>query len=160
MRDIWAFKYHLGAGAPKQLSTHGVKKLLNRAWWKQGLRKPLTNGSRRHECKAAQGFIKFYKTTAEQAGMLAINVETLMERRTGMSDHYARPREYDLLKDYLNIVDSLTIYKKQMDIKEFSENQQAITIELDKTRDTRDESTVRRIKASDSNYERTDGEDV
>ena len=55
MRDIWAFKYHLGAGAPKQLSTHGVKKLLSRAWWEQGLRKPLTNGSRRHECKALTG---------------------------------------------------------------------------------------------------------
>ena len=62
--------------------------------------------------------------------------------------------------NYAPASDSLTIYKKQMDIKEFSENQQAITIELDKTRDTRDESTVRRIKASDSNYERTDGEDV
>jgi len=38
MRDIWAFKYNLGAGNPQRLSTFGVKKLVNRALWKQGLR--------------------------------------------------------------------------------------------------------------------------
>jgi hypothetical protein len=37
MRDIWAFKYSLGAGNPQGLSTFGVKKLVNRALWEQGL---------------------------------------------------------------------------------------------------------------------------
>jgi hypothetical protein len=76
MRDIWAFRY-LGAAErpPEKLSTFGVKKLLDRAVWEQGLRRPL-DGARRHEFKAAHGFRKYFKTNAETAGMLPIHVET------------------------------------------------------------------------------------
>jgi hypothetical protein len=131
MRDIWAFKYNLGAGNPQRLSTFGVKKLVNRALWEQGLRHPL-NGGRRHEWKANHGFRKFYKTRAEQAGMGPVNVETLMAHSTGMSDHYYRPTEHDLLKDYLKAVDNLTIDNtRQMVIKEVSENQQALAAQME-----------------------------
>jgi integrase len=122
LRHVWAFKYNLGAGNPQRLSTFGVKKLVKvRALWEQGLRHPL-NGGKRHEWKANHGFRKFYKTRAEQAGMGPVNVETLMAHSTGMSDHYYRPTEHDLLKDYLKAVDNLTIDNtRQMVIKEVSE---------------------------------------
>jgi hypothetical protein len=129
MRDIWAFKYSLGAGNPQRLSTFGVKKLVNGALWEQGLRHPL-DGGRRHEWKANHGFSKFYKTRSEQAGM--VNVETLMAHSTGISDHYYRPTEHDLLKDYLKAVDNLTIDNtRQMVIKEVSENQQALAAQME-----------------------------
>jgi integrase len=107
MRHNWAFKYRLGAEQPEQLSIHGVKKLLNRALWEQGLRKPL-NGSRRHEFKESHGFRKFFKTRSEHAGMKPINVEIMMGHKVGISDHYYRPREQELLEDYLRAVDNLT----------------------------------------------------
>lgn len=59
-----------------------------------------------------------------RTGMIATNVETLMDHSVGMSDHYARPREQDLQKSYLDVVDALTINNSRQ-IKEVSENQQA-----------------------------------
>jgi hypothetical protein len=115
MRHNWAFKYRLGADQPEQLSIHGVKKLLNRALWEQGLRKPL-DGSRRHEFKESHGFRKFFKTRAEHAGMKPINVEIIMGHKVGISDHYYRPREQELLEDYLKAVDNLTINKQTSDL--------------------------------------------
>jgi hypothetical protein len=61
-----------------------------------------------------------------------VNVETLMAHSTGMSDHYYRPTEHDLLKDYLKAVDNLTIDNtRQMVIKEVSENQQALAVQME-----------------------------
>jgi 4'-phosphopantetheinyl transferase EntD len=44
--------------------------------------------------------------------MKPINVETLMGHSTGISDSYYRPTEKELLDDYLNVVDHLTIRKE------------------------------------------------
>ena len=41
--------------------------------------------------------------------MKPINVETLMGHSTGISDSYYRPIEKELLDDYLNVIDHLTI---------------------------------------------------
>jgi len=61
-----------------------------------------------------------------------VNVETLMAHSTGISDHYYRPTEHDLLKDYLKAVDNLTIDNtRQMVIKEVSENQQALAAQIE-----------------------------
>jgi hypothetical protein len=69
---------------------------------------------------------------AEQAGMGPVNVETLMAHSTGMSDHYYRPTEHDLLKDYLKAVDNLTIDNtRHRDIKEVSEKQQALAAQME-----------------------------
>ncbi|HYA82115.1 MAG TPA: hypothetical protein VEH06_01510 [Candidatus Bathyarchaeia archaeon] len=86
MRDIWTFKYNLGAGNPQRLSTFGVKKL---ALWEQGLRHPL-NAGRRHESKTNHGFRKFYKTRAEQAGMRPVNVE--IQYGGVAAENYRAPR--------------------------------------------------------------------
>jgi hypothetical protein len=61
-----------------------------------------------------------------------VNVETLMAHSTGISDHYYRPTEHDLLKDYLKAVNNLTIDNtRQMVIKEVSENQQALAAQME-----------------------------
>ncbi|HEY7573326.1 MAG TPA: hypothetical protein VH796_18350 [Nitrososphaeraceae archaeon] len=72
MRDIWQttnidYGARLGlATYPKKLKSSGIKRLLERALWEQGLRHPLKDKERRHEWKAAHGFRKYYKTHAEQ----------------------------------------------------------------------------------------------
>jgi len=64
--------------------------------------------------------------------MRPVNVETLMAHSTGIRDHYYSPTEHDLLKDYLKVVDNLTIDNtRQMVIKEVSENQQALAAQME-----------------------------
>ncbi len=114
MRDIWQttninYGAKLGlATAPKKLKSGGLKRLLERALWEQGIRRPLPDRVRRHEWKAAHGFRKFYKTHAEQV-MKPINVEITLGHNIGISASYYKPRESDVLEDYLKAVDSLTI---------------------------------------------------
>jgi hypothetical protein len=69
---------------------------------------PLKKGERRHEWKAAHGLRKFYKTHAEQV-MKPINVELTMGHSIGISSCYYRPKEYEVLQDYLHATDLLTI---------------------------------------------------
>jgi hypothetical protein len=114
MRDIWQttnidYKSKFGlATCPKKLKSSGIKRLIERALWEQGLRQPLEKGSRRHEWQAAHGFRKFYKSRAEQV-MKPINVEITMGHNIGVSASYYRPLEKDILQDYLKAVDELTI---------------------------------------------------
>ena len=58
--------------------------------------------------KRAHGFRKFYKTHAEQV-MKPINVEITMGHNIGISSSYYRPQEKEVLNDYLNAVDLLSI---------------------------------------------------
>lgn len=114
MRDIWQttnmfYWAKVGlATAPKKLKSSGIKRLLERALWEQGIREVLKEGKRRHEWKAAHGFRKFYKTHAEQV-MKPINVEITMGHSIGISASYYKPKESDILEDYLHAVDLLTI---------------------------------------------------
>jgi hypothetical protein len=92
----------------KKLKSSGIKRLLERAIWEQGIRKPLTEGLKRHEWKAAHGFRKFYKSRAEQI-MRPINVEITMGHNIGVSASYYKPTEHEVLEDYLKAVPLLTI---------------------------------------------------
>jgi hypothetical protein len=74
----------------------------------QGLRKPLQKGQKRHEFKSSHGFRKFFKTFAEQV-MKPVHVELLLGHNIGLSGAYYRPTENQLLEDYLNAVNLLTI---------------------------------------------------
>ena len=58
--------------------------------------------------KRAHGFRKFYKTHAEQV-MKPINVEITMGHNIGVSSSYYRPQEKEVLADYLNAVELLSI---------------------------------------------------
>jgi integrase len=114
MRDIWqtygmdyGAKFGLAAN-PKKLESAAVKRIIERGLWEQGIRKPLPEGAKHHEWKAAHGFRKYFKTKAEQA-MLPLHVEMLLGHDTGLSMNYYRPTEKTLLEDYLKAVDLLTI---------------------------------------------------
>lgn len=114
MRDIWQttninYGAKLGlATVPRKLKSSGIKRLLERALWEQGIRQSLASGVRRHEWKAAHGFRKFYKTHTEQV-MKPINVEITLGHNIGISASYYKPKENEVLEDYLKAVDLLTI---------------------------------------------------
>src|SRR5919106_6234971 len=114
MRDLWQttnIKYGAKRGLAtchKKLKSSGIKRLLERALWEQGLRQPLLPGARRHAWKAAHGFRKYYKSRAEQM-MRPINVEITMGHNIGISASYYRPTEREVLEDYLKAIDLLTV---------------------------------------------------
>ena len=58
--------------------------------------------------KLAHGLRKFYKSRTEQV-MKPINVELTMGHDIGVSASYYKPREHEVLEDYLKATDLLTI---------------------------------------------------
>ena len=106
MRDLWKttnIDYGAKSGlakCPQKLKSSGVKRLIERGLWEQGIREPLQKGQRRHEWKAAHGFRKLFKTITEQY-MRPINVEILMGHNIGVSASYYKPKEHEVLEDYL-----------------------------------------------------------
>jgi hypothetical protein len=46
---------------PEKLNSIGIKRLIGRALWTQGLRSKLTNGKKRHEFQTDHGFRKWFK---------------------------------------------------------------------------------------------------
>ncbi|MDQ4074331.1 MAG: hypothetical protein M3162_08535 [Thermoproteota archaeon] len=116
MRDLWKttnitygakFGY---ARSPVKLKSSGIRNLIGKALFQQNVRPILLQGQKRHEFKMVHGFRKFFKTQAEQT-MKAANVEMLLGHDLGVSQSYYKPREKDILDDYLKAVDSLSIYK-------------------------------------------------
>ncbi len=99
---------------PKKLTAIGVKRLMERAIWAQGLRKKLEAGKKRHPFPTNHSLRKYFKTRCELAGMKPINIENLMGHSTGISDSYYRPTENDLLQDYLKCIDALTINDEKL----------------------------------------------
>jgi hypothetical protein len=83
MRDLWdteaAIRKNMHTTGlvttPKKLSSVGVKRLIERALWAQGLRKDLEKGKKRHEFAACHSLRKYFKTRCELAGVKPINVE-------------------------------------------------------------------------------------
>jgi hypothetical protein len=134
MRDIWQttnidYGAKLGlATCPKKLKSSGIKRLLERALWEQGIRSPLQNGAKRHEWKAADGVRKFYKSRAEQA-MRPVNVEITMGHDIGVSKSYYKPTEKEVMEDYLKAVDLLSINGDKLVL------QKQVTELKEKTRD-------------------------
>jgi hypothetical protein len=114
MRDLWQtsnMKYGAKFGLathPKPLKSTAIKRLIERALWEQGIRQPLSSGTKRHEWKAAHGLRKYYKSRAEQL-MKPINVELTMGHNLGISKSYWKPTERDVLEDYLKAVPLLTM---------------------------------------------------
>jgi hypothetical protein len=138
MRDIWqttnvdyGAKWGLATN-PKKLKSSGIKRLLERALWEQGIRQPLKEGAKRHEWKAAHGFRKFYKSHAEQV-MRPINVEITMGHNIGISASYYKPTEKEVLEDYLKAIglltvddDNLTLQKQVVELTEKSKQENYI----------------------------------
>jgi hypothetical protein len=115
MRDLWDTRVAQGRGfvtKPKQLASSGIKRLIERTIWAQGLRKKLENGKKRHPFQAIHSFRKWFKTRCEIAGMKPINIEKLLSHSIGISNSYYRPTDTELLEDYLKVSDLLMIDKQ------------------------------------------------
>jgi hypothetical protein len=119
MRDLWDARQAYGRGLvtkPKKLSSLGVKRLMERAIWAQGLRKKLDPGKKRHPYQANHSLRKWFKTRCESTGMKPIN-ETLLSHSVGISDSYYRPTESELLDDYVKAVGMLTINDDKLSLQ-------------------------------------------
>ncbi len=116
MRDLWDTRVAQGRGLvtkPKKLASSGIKRLIERAIWAQGLRKKLENGKKRHPFSAIHSNRKWFKTRCEIAGMKPINIEKLLSHSIGISNSYYRPTENELLEDYLKVSDLLMIDRQE-----------------------------------------------
>ena len=132
IRDIWKstnvkFQNRGGlATVPRKLKSSGVRSIISRAEWEQGIREPLTDGKKRHEFQAVHSFRKFFKSHCEQV-MKSINVEILMAHTIGISNSYYKPSEKEILEDYLKAINILTINKNnnntilEKEVKELKE---------------------------------------
>jgi integrase len=125
MRDLWNTGAVQGGRGlvtiPHKLAASGIKRLIERAIWAQGLRKKLESGKKRHPFQAVHSFRKWFKTRCELGGMKPINIEILLSHNVGISSSYYRPTETDLLEDYLKVSD-LLIFDKQEKIREELQN--------------------------------------
>jgi hypothetical protein len=64
MRDLWDTRVAQGRGLvtkPKKLTSLGIKRLMERAIWAQGLRKKLEPGKKRHPYQANHSLRKWFK---------------------------------------------------------------------------------------------------
>ena len=112
------------ASIPQKLHSGGIKRLMERSQWAQGIRKKLEQGKKRHEFQADHGFRKWFKTRCELSGMKSINIETLMGHSIGISDSYYRATEAELFEEYLKAVDLLTVeerYKLEKQLTQLSQ---------------------------------------
>jgi len=126
MRDLWDATTPQVRGfitKPKKLAASGIKRLIERAIWAQGLRKKLENGKKRHPFQACHSNRKVFKSRCEIGGMKPINVEKLLSHSIGISNSYYRPTENELLEDYLKVSDLLQIDKQSQLEKELNQYQ-------------------------------------
>jgi hypothetical protein len=120
MRELWDTSVANGRGLvahPKKLRSSGVKRLIERAIWAQGLRKKLAPGKKRHPYQAIHSMRKWFKTRCELGGMKPLNIETLLSHSCGISDSYYRPTETELFDDYVKVVQSLTFSGTPVDAR-------------------------------------------
>ncbi|HET9805326.1 MAG TPA: hypothetical protein VFP49_00300 [Nitrososphaeraceae archaeon] len=102
IRDIWKstnvkFQNRGGlATVPRKLKSSGIRSIIARAEWEQGIREPLTNGKKRHEFQDVHSFRKFFKSHCEQV-MKSINVEIPMGHTIGVSNSYYKPPQKEFL---------------------------------------------------------------
>ena len=134
MRDIWQITdlaTHGGqirlASNPQKLTTGAIKNIVYRALRSQQIIKKLDKekgDSNRHEFKMMHGFRKAFKTICENSGMKSINIEMLMGHNIGVSSSYYKPKQQEVLLDYLKVVDELTINEENKLSKEIQELQE------------------------------------
>lgn len=114
---------------PKKAGADSIRMIFTRAWRIQNIR-PYTldmNCKRRHEFKTTHSFRKFFETRALEH-MKLLNVKLLMGHDTGLEKSYYRPTEKEILQDYLNVIDLLTVneenrLKRKVEILEIEKSQ-------------------------------------
>jgi hypothetical protein len=118
MRDTWQKIDRKGNGIglaryPKKIGSLSIKNMIYDAWKIQGVRARLEPGTKRHQFKSTHGFRKMFETKCQKA-MNHNNIKILMDHSLGESQNYHRPTEEELLEDYINAVDLLTISEENL----------------------------------------------
>ena len=111
-RDDDGMKSGIGKGvvsAPNKLQSQGIKRLIMRALYAQGLRGTLPKDKKRHEFQGVHSLRKICQTQLEIAGVRNVNIQTLMGRSIGVNDSYYRVTVSDLLSDYEKAIPLLSI---------------------------------------------------
>ncbi|HEX5186374.1 MAG TPA: hypothetical protein VFV86_05735 [Nitrososphaeraceae archaeon] len=85
----------LGNKANK-LTSIGIKKVINRAIWTQGLRKKLKEAKKRHAYATIHSYRKWFKAKCEVGGIKPINKAKLLSHSIGISNSYYGPREKEI----------------------------------------------------------------
>jgi integrase len=93
---------------PTRLKSTGVKRLVEDALKIMGVRGTLARGAKRHEFQTDHGFRKFFKSVCERR-MKSLHVEILLGHTVGLADNYYRPRESELLEEYVKAIPDLTL---------------------------------------------------
>ncbi|HEX9319299.1 MAG TPA: tyrosine-type recombinase/integrase [Nitrososphaeraceae archaeon] len=142
MRHYWDTKEgftHGKIGKPTKLSKDGIKGLIDSALRRQGLRKNLMNGKKRHDFKLNHSFRKWRETQLILAGLKQQDINILMgHENSGMVDHYYRPwangeQKIDnyLINEFLKASDYLSIqreYRLQSKVESLEERQNEIAL--------------------------------
>jgi len=143
MRQLWNTKegyYHGVVTDPVKLKSSGIKRLIERSLWTQGIRKKSDIKRKRYEFQTDHGFRKWFKTRCEIAGMKSINIEKLMGHSVGISDSYYRATESELLEDYVKAIDLLTINEENRLRKKVK------ILEIEKSRLDQLELTIKKLE--------------
>ena len=137
IRDIWQkidrdHGHRIGlAKYPKKIDSDSIRNMIYQAWIVQGIRNKLDKSERRHEFKSTHAFRKMFETKCQNAKMNHNNIKLLMDHSLGESQNYHRPTEDELLDDYLNAIDLLTVKdenKLKKKIIELTERQNDIDL--------------------------------
>ena len=83
----------------KSLTSYNVKYIVGRVVDRSEIRSTFQFTG---EAKRSKGLRKYYKTTAELAGMKPINVELTHGHSVGTAGHYFRATESEVLQDYMS----------------------------------------------------------
>ena len=90
-----------------------IRQYYNRLLFSIGLR---SERKKRHDF-SVHSFRKWFKTRCEIGGMKPVNVETLLNHSIGISDSYYRPRESELLEEYLAVAEEHLSIRTQNKLK-------------------------------------------
>jgi hypothetical protein len=125
-----------------KITSDAIRQIFNRAWRVQNIRKAesLTENHKTYSFKATHAFRKYFETKCLKK-MKLLNVKLLMGHDTGLEKSYYKPSESELLQDYLQAVDDLTIneeFRLKMKISDLEARQDEIDLlrlkyEQDKT---------------------------
>ena len=116
----------------QKISSDAIRQIFNRAWRVQNIRtaKPLTENHKRHSFKATHSFRKYFETKCLKK-MKLLNVKLLIGQDTGLERSDYKPTESELLEDYLQVVNDLTLnqeFKLKMKITELESKQDDLTL--------------------------------
>jgi len=147
MRDTWQKigKDHghcIGlAKYPKTFGSIAIRNMIYEAWKVQGIRDKLSDPQvKRHEFTSTHSFRKFFETKCQKAKMNHNHIKILMDHSFGESQNYHFPTEQELLDDYLNALDLLTINE------EFRLKNKIEVLEVEKSRLDRMEEKMKMME--------------